>query len=92
MSSLFPNVDFQIKGQAERAADSGIRLGIVFLISIILIMVTISLNLIFFFWGGGAPLGHGIVGFFLLMFGSCCISRNFINDAVMLDRLIKLVI
>ena len=40
----FPNVDYQIKGQAERAEDSGIRLSIAFLISIVLIMMTISLN------------------------------------------------
>ena len=30
----FPNVDYQIKGQAERVEDSGIRLSIAFLLAL----------------------------------------------------------
>ena len=42
---IFPNVKYKIMGQAEKEpADSGKRLGIAFLISIILIVITISLN------------------------------------------------
>ena len=104
MSSLFPNVDFQIKGQAERAADSGIRLGIAFLISIILIMVTISLNFKSFYQSRlilmvvpigifSALLGHGIVGkpfSTLSVWGVVALVGILVNDAVvMLDQFNK---
>ena len=60
-------------GQTERAADSGKRLGIAFLISIILIIITISLNFKSFYQARlilmvipvgifSAILGHGIMG------------------------------
>ena len=45
LKNNFPNVNYKIMGQAEEAADSGRRLGIAFLISMILITLTISLNL-----------------------------------------------
>ena len=59
-------------GQAEEAADSGKRLGIAFLISIILITLTISLNFKSFYQARiilmvvpvgifSAVLGHGIM-------------------------------
>ena len=101
MSELFPNVDFQIKGQAERAADSGMRLGIAFLISIILIMVTISLNFKSFYQSRlilmvvpvgifSALLGHGIVGkpfSTLSVWGVVALVGILVNDAVvMLDQ------
>ena len=44
LKNKFPSVNYKIMGQAEEAADSGKRLGIAFLISIILIAITISLN------------------------------------------------
>ena len=39
MKTKFPNVSYKIMGQAEEAADSVERLGIAFLISIILIVI-----------------------------------------------------
>ena len=104
MSSLFPNVDFQIKGQAERAEDSAMRLAIAFLISIILIMVTISLNFKSFYQSRlilmvvpigvfSALLGHGIVGkpfSTLSVWGVVALVGILVNDAVvMLDQFNK---
>ena len=97
----FPNVDYQIKGQAERAEDSGIRLSIAFLISIILIMMTISLNFKSFYQSRlilmvvpvgifSALLGHGIVGkpfSTLSVWGVIALVGILVNDAVvMLDQ------
>ncbi|MEC8617555.1 MAG: efflux RND transporter permease subunit [Bacteroidota bacterium] len=97
----FPNVDYQIKGQAERAEDSGIRLSIAFLISIVLIMMTISLNFKSFYQSRlilmvvpvgifSALLGHGIVGkpfSTLSVWGVVALVGILVNDAVvMLDQ------
>ena len=73
MKNNFPNVSYKVMGQAEEAADSGKRLGIAFLISIILIVITISLNFKSFYQARlilmvvpigvfSAILGHGIIG------------------------------
>ena len=97
----FPNVDYQIKGQAERAEDSGIRLSIAFFISIVLIMMTISLNFKSFYQSRlilmvvpvgifSALLGHGIVGkpfSTLSVWGVIALVGILVNDAVvMLDQ------
>jgi multidrug efflux pump subunit AcrB len=102
--SIFPNVNYQIKGQAERAQDSGERLGIAFLISIILIMMTISLNFKSFYQSRlilmvvpvgifSALLGHGIVGkpfSTLSVWGVVALVGILVNDAVvMLDQFNK---
>tara|TARA_B110000285_G_scaffold234347_1_gene310975 strand:- start:304 stop:3486 length:3183 start_codon:yes stop_codon:yes gene_type:complete len=102
--SMFPNVNYQIKGQAERAQDSGERLGIAFLISIILIMMTISLNFKSFYQSRlilmvvpvgvfSALLGHGIVGkpfSTLSVWGVVALVGILVNDAVvMLDKFNK---
>ena len=102
--SMFPNVNYQIKGQAERAQDSGERLGIAFLISIILIMMTISLNFKSFYQSRlilmvvpvgvfSALLGHGIVGkpfSTLSVWGVVALIGILVNDAVvMLDQFNK---
>tara|TARA_Y100000589_G_scaffold330841_1_gene381845 strand:- start:2402 stop:5584 length:3183 start_codon:yes stop_codon:yes gene_type:complete len=104
LSSFFPNVKYVIKGQAERAADSGMRLGIAFLISIILIMITISLNFKSFYQSRlilmvvpigifSALLGHGIVGkpfSTLSVWGVVALIGILVNDAVvMLDQFNK---
>ena len=88
-------------GQAERAADSGKRLGISFLISIILIVITISLNFKSFYQARlilmvipvgifSAILGHGIMGkpfSTLSVWGVIALIGILVNDAVvMLDR------
>ena len=102
--AMFPNVNYQIKGQAERAQDSGERLGIAFLISIILIMMTISLNFKSFYQSRlilmvvpvgvfSALLGHGIVGkpfSTLSVWGVVALVGILVNDAVvMLDQFNK---
>ena len=102
--SMFPNVNYQIKGQAERAQDSGERLAIAFLISIILIMMTISLNFKSFYQSRlilmvvpvgvfSALLGHGIVGkpfSTLSVWGVVALVGILVNDAVvMLDQFNK---
>ena len=102
--SMFPNVNYQIKGQAERAQDSGERLGIAFMISIILIMMTISLNFKSFYQSRlilmvvpvgvfSALLGHGIVGkpfSTLSVWGVVALVGILVNDAVvMLDQFNK---
>ncbi len=99
--SQFPSVDYQIKGQAERAEDSGIRLSIAFLVSIVLIMMTISLNFKSFYQSRlilmvvpvgifSALLGHGIVGkpfSTLSVWGVVALVGILVNDAVvMLDQ------
>jgi len=101
MKNDFPNVNYQILGQAERAADSGKRLGIAFLISIILIAITISLNFKSFYQARlilmvvplgifAAILGHGIMGkpfSTLSVWGVIALIGILVNDAVvMLDK------
>jgi multidrug efflux pump subunit AcrB len=101
LGNLFPEVNYQIKGQAERAADSGQRLSIAFMISIILIMITISLNFKSFYQSRlilmvvpigifSALLGHGIVGkpfSVLSIWGVVALIGILVNDAVvMLDQ------
>ena len=104
LSSIFPNVNYKIKGQAERAQDSATRLSIAFLISIILIMITISLNFKSFYQSRlilmvvpvgifSALLGHGIVGkpfSTLSVWGVVALIGILVNDAVvMLDQFNK---
>tara|TARA_Y100001933_G_C18987041_1_gene558921 strand:- start:964 stop:2316 length:1353 start_codon:yes stop_codon:yes gene_type:complete len=104
LGSLFPNVKYKIKGQAERAEDSANRLSIAFLISIILIMITISLNFKSFYQSRlilmvvpigifSAVLGHGIVGkpfSTLSVWGVVALVGILVNDAVvMLDQFNK---
>jgi multidrug efflux pump subunit AcrB len=104
LDTKFPNVNYQIKGQAERAADSGIRLGIAFLISIVLILMTISLNFKSFYQARlilmvvpvgvfSALLGHGIVDkpfSILSVWGVVALVGILVNDAVvMLDQFNK---
>ena len=101
LSLFFPNVKYKIMGQAERAADSGKRLGIAFLISIILIVITISLNFKSFYQARlilmvipvgvfSAILGHGIMGkpfSTLSVWGVIALIGILVNDAVvMLDQ------
>ena len=88
-------------GQAEEAADSGKRLGIAFLISMILVSLTISLNFKSFYQARlilmvvplgifSAILGHGIVGkpfSIMSVWGVIALIGILVNDAiVMLDR------
>jgi len=101
MKVYFPNVSYKIMGQAEEAADSGKRLGIAFLISIILIVLTISLNFKSFYQARlilmvvpvgifSAILGHGILGrpfSMLSVWGVVALIGILVNDAVvMLDK------
>tara|TARA_Y100000385_G_scaffold213765_1_gene222188 strand:+ start:2215 stop:5538 length:3324 start_codon:yes stop_codon:yes gene_type:complete len=101
LKTKFPNVSYKIMGQAEEAADSGKRLGIAFLISIILIMITISLNFKSFYQARlilmvvpigifSAILGHGIIGkpfSTMSIWGVVALIGILVNDAVvMLDR------
>jgi multidrug efflux pump subunit AcrB len=101
LKNNFPNVSHKIMGQAEEAADSGKRLGIAFLISIILIALTISLNFKSFYQARlilmvvplgvfSAILGHGIIGkpfSIMSVWGVVALIGILVNDAiVMLDR------
>lgn len=101
IKELFPSVSYKIMGQAERAADSGKQMGIAFIISIILIVLTISLNFKSFYQARlilmvvpvgifSAILGHGIVGkpfSMLSIWGVIALIGILVNDAVvMLDR------
>jgi multidrug efflux pump subunit AcrB len=101
LKNNFPNVNYKVMGQAEEAADSGKRLGIAFLISIILISLTISLNFKSFYQARlilmvvplgifSAILGHGIVGkpfSIMSVWGVVALIGILVNDAiVMLDR------
>ncbi len=98
---FFPNVSYKVMGQAENAADSGKRLGIAFLISIILIVLTISLNFKSFYQARlilmvvpigvfSAILGHGIIGkpfSIMSVWGVVALIGILVNDAVvMLDK------
>ena len=101
MKNEFPLVSYKIMGQAEEAADSGRRLGIAFLISLILIILTISLNFKSFYQARlilmvipigvfSAILGHGIMGrpfSTLSVWGVIALIGILVNDAVvMLDK------
>ena len=101
LANNYPNVQYKIMGQAEEAADSGKRLGIAFLISIILITITISLNFKSFYQARiilmvvplgifSAILGHGIVGkpfSIMSVWGVVALIGILVNDAiVMLDK------
>tara|TARA_B100000902_G_scaffold399296_1_gene469487 strand:+ start:942 stop:4127 length:3186 start_codon:yes stop_codon:yes gene_type:complete len=101
LKNYYPNVNYKIMGQAEEAADSGKRLGIAFLISIILITLTISLNFKSFYQARlilmvvplgvfSAILGHGIIGkpfSMMSVWGVIALIGILVNDAiVMLDR------
>ena len=101
LRNKFPEVSYKIMGQAEEAADSGKRLGIAFLISIILIVITISLNFKSFYQARlilmvvpigifSAILGHGIVGkpfSIMSVWGVVALIGILVNDAVvMLDK------
>ena len=101
LKTEFPSVSYKIMGQAEEAADSGKRLGIAFLISIILIMITISLNFKSFYQARlilmvvpigvfSAILGHGIIGkpfSIMSVWGVVALIGILVNDAVvMLDK------
>lgn len=97
----FPKVDYKIKGQAERAADSAVRLMIAFTLGVFLILVILSLNFSSFYQARlimmvipvgivSAILGHGIVGIPFSMFsfwGIIALVGILVNDAVvMLDQ------
>ena len=101
LANNYPNVQYKIMGQAEEAADSGKRLGIAFLISIILITITISLNFKSFYQARiilmvvplgifSAILGHGIIGkpfSIMSVWGVVALIGILVNDAiVMLDK------
>ena len=101
MQNKFPKVSCKIMGQAEEAADSGKRLGIAFLISIILITLIISLNFKSFYQARlilmvvplgifSAILGHGIIGkpfSIMSVWGVVALTGILVNDAiVMLDK------
>ena len=100
MKNKFPDVNYKIMGQAEEAADSGKRLTIAFLISLILIVLTITLNFKSFYQARlilmvipigifSAMLGHGIMGrpfSTLSVWGVIALIGILVNDAVvMLD-------
>jgi len=97
----FPKVDYKIKGQAEKAADSAGRLMIAFTLGVFLILVILSLNFSSFYQARlimmvipvgivSAILGHGIVGIPFSMFsfwGIIALVGILVNDAVvMLDQ------
>ena len=101
LKTKFPNVSYKIMGQAEEASDSVERLGIAFLISIILIVLTISLNFKSFYQARlilmvvpigvfSAILGHGIIGkpfSIMSVWGVVALIGILVNDAVvMLDK------
>ena len=101
IKTFYPNVSYKIMGQAEEAADSGKRLGIAFLISIILIVITITLNFKSFYQARlilmvvpigifSAIFGHWIVGrpfSMLSVWGVVALIGILVNDAVvMLDK------
>jgi len=101
LKNKFPKVNYKIKGQAEEAADSGKRLGIAFTISLILIILTITLNFKSFYQARlilmvipvgifSAILGHGIMDrpfSTLSVWGVIALVGILVNDAVvMLDK------
>lgn len=94
----FPNTTVIVKGQAEKAADSGKRMLIAFGLSVLLILIILSLNFGSFYQARiilmvipvgifSAMLGHGIVGipFSLFSFwGIIALVGILVNDAVVL--------
>lgn len=97
----FPHTEIKIKGQAEKAADSGKRLLTAFGLGVLLILIILSLNFASFYQARlilmvipigifSALLGHGIVGipFSLFSFwGIIALVGILVNDAVvMLDQ------
>jgi multidrug efflux pump subunit AcrB len=101
IQEYFPKVDYQIKGQAEKAADSAGRLGIAFGLGVFLILIILSLNFSSFYQARlimmvipvgivSAILGHGIVGIPFSIFsfwGIIALVGILVNDAVvMLDQ------
>ncbi|MCB9196433.1 MAG: efflux RND transporter permease subunit [Flavobacteriales bacterium] len=94
----FPNTQVVVKGQAEKAADSGKRMLIAFALSILLILIILSLNFASFYQARiilmvipvgifSALLGHGIEGipFSLFSFwGIIALVGILVNDAVVL--------
>lgn len=96
----YPNVQYSAGGQAEKAMDSGIRLGIAFILGVFLILVILSLNFASFYQARlilmvipigifSAILGHGIEGHpfsMLSLWGVIALVGILVNDAVvMLD-------
>lgn len=101
IKEYFPKVEYKIKGQAEKAADSAGRLMIAFTLGVFLILVILSLNFSSFYQARlimmvipvgvvSAMLGHGIVGIPFSMFsfwGIIALVGILVNDAVvMLDQ------
>ncbi|CAG5080303.1 efflux RND transporter permease subunit [Parvicella tangerina] len=101
LKKKFPNSQVIVKGQAEKAADSGKRLGIAFGLGVLLILIILSLNFASFYQARlilmvipigifSALLGHGIVGIPFSMFsfwGVIALVGILVNDAVvMLDQ------
>lgn len=101
LKKRFPKSEVIVKGQAEKAQDSFIRLIIAFVLGILLILIILSLNfgsfyqarIIFMVIPGGiisALLGHGIVGIPFSIFsfwGVIALVGILVNDAVvMLDQ------
>ncbi|MFT7155591.1 MAG: multidrug efflux pump subunit AcrB [Parvicella sp.] len=101
LEAKFPNTKIKLKGQAEKAADSATRMGISFLLSILLIMIILSLNFGSFYQAKmimmvipvgivSAMLGHGVVGIPFSIFsfwGIIALVGILVNDAVvMLDQ------
>jgi len=97
----YPKVEYKIKGQAEKAADSAGRLMIAFGLGVFLILIILSLNFSSFYQARlimmvipigivSAILGHGIVGIPFSMFsfwGIIALVGILVNDAVvMLDQ------
>jgi multidrug efflux pump subunit AcrB len=101
LEERFPNTDIKVKGQAEKAADSGKRLLTAFGLGVLLILIILSLNFASFYQARiilmvipvgifSALLGHGVVGipFSLFSFwGIIALVGILVNDAVvMLDQ------
>jgi len=101
LAEKFPDVQYKVKGQAERAGDSASRLGISFILAIFLIILILSLNFSSLYQARiimmvipvgivSALLGHGIEGkpFSTLSFwGVIALVGILVNDAVvMLDQ------
>jgi len=101
LEKRFPNTTVKLKGQAEKAADSGKRMGTALGLSLALIMIILSLNFASFYQAKlilmvipvgvvSAMLGHGIIGIPFSMFsfwGIIALVGILVNDAVvMLDQ------
>lgn len=101
LTELYPNTVVKVKGQAERAADSGKRLLTAFGLGVLLILIILSLNFASFYQARiilmvipiglfSAMLGHGIEGVAFSLFsfwGIIALVGILVNDAVvMLDQ------